>query len=90
MKAVTASRLSDGAVIYLKSDGLWALRLADAAQFSDADAAEALAKTATRVTEIAGAYLIDVDPEGRPVGREALREKIRRAGPTVRMDLNRA
>jgi hypothetical protein len=43
-----------------------------------------LAESAT----IASAYLIEAEAAG-PVGREALRETIRRNGPTVRRDLGK-
>lgn len=79
--------MSDGAVIYLKSDGTWTANLNEAASY-DGDAGEAaLAETQLRATEIADVYLIDVSEEGAPAGRAALRETIRTAGPTVRVDL---
>ena len=90
MKAVTANRLADGAVVYLGDDDQWTPYLVEAARFEDADAAPVLAAAQGRVTEIADAYLIDVDGPGdrlAPAGRQALRETIRTNGPTVRTDL---
>lgn len=90
MKIVTANRLSDGAVVYLGDDDQWIEALGAAARFADQDAQSVLAGVQTRVTEIADVYLVDVDEGGALTGRETLRETIRRRGPTVREDLNRA
>ena len=89
MKIVTANRLADGAVVYLAGNDCWTEHLAAAEMVAD-DAADVLLERASRRThEIAGAYLVVVDSNGAPAGREALREAIRAAGPTVRPDLNR-
>ena len=87
MKAITANRLSDGAVVYLGDDDQWAAEVARAARFADEDAEAALAAAQSRKTEIADAYLITVSEDGALAGRERLRETIRTAGPTVRVDL---
>lgn len=87
MKAVTGNRLSDGAVVYLADDDQWTPYLSKAARFGDDDADPVLAAAQSRTTEIADAYLIDVDENTAPAGRQALRETIRKAGPTVRADL---
>lgn len=87
MKAVTANRLDDGAVVYAAADGSWTADVAAAARYSDAEAAAALEAAQARVTEIADAYLFEVDETGALTGRETLRETIRKAGPTVRTDL---
>ncbi len=89
MKIVTANRLEDGAVVYLGDDDRWTESLADAAQFDDQDAENVLAAAESRVEEIAGAYLAPVDEDGAVSARERLRETIRSAGPTVRLDLGR-
>lgn len=89
MKVLTANRLADGRVVYFGTDDRWTEKLSQAARFSgpvDAAAAEAAAKM--RVSEIAAAYLIEVEGDA-PSGREALREGIRAVGPTVRPDLSR-
>ena len=87
MKAVTGNRLADGAVVYLADDDRWVADLQSAARFENTDAESALGAAKARVTEIADVYLIDVDEAAAPAGRQALRENIRRAGPTVRLDL---
>jgi hypothetical protein len=88
MKAVTANRLSDGAVVWLARDGALVDRFEAAALYTDEEAIEALARVTAQETAIANAYLIDADASG-PAGREALRENIRRNGPTVRRDLGK-
>jgi hypothetical protein len=90
MKIVTANRLDNGAVVYLDEGESWTTSLSEAAKFADPDAKSALASAQARVTEIADVYLVDVEENGALTGRETLRESIRRKGPTVREDLNRA
>ncbi len=87
MKAVTANRLDDGAVVYLDESGQWTAELALAARYEGDDAEAALADAKRRATEIADGYLIEVTETGAPAGRTTLRETIRAAGPTVREDL---
>ena len=87
MKALTANRLDDGAVVYLADDDSWTSDVAAAVRFADADAAAVLEAAQSRVTEIADAYLFEVDDNGALAGRETLRETIRKSGPTVRTDL---
>ena len=87
MKAITANRLGDGAVVYLTEDQSWTSDLAKAARFDNDAAKAALENAEARATEIAGAYLFEVSDAGAPAGREALRETIRKDGPTVRLDL---
>lgn len=88
MKAVTGNRLSDGAVVWLGTGGALVDRFEAAALYTDEAAPAALAGVAAQETDVANAYLIDADAVG-PVGREALRETIRRNGPTVRRDLGK-
>ena len=88
MKAITANRLSDGAVLYVGPGGAFVERFERARLYDDGASANALADILARKTEIASAYLIEADEQG-PVGREALRETIRRNGPTARRDLGK-
>jgi hypothetical protein len=84
---VTANRLDDGVVVYLRADGTWSERCADGAVAGDGAAAEALlhaAEAAVAACLIITPYLIDValgDGRPHPLG---IREAIRAAGPTVR------
>lgn len=89
MKAVTAHLLRDGRVVYLGTDDRWVDRLDDASRLDPAIADAVLANALARATEIAGVYLIDIDPTGLPAGRDAIKERIRSAGPTVRPDLGK-
>jgi hypothetical protein len=88
MKAITANRLSDGVVVYLGADDQLVERFEHAALFDAGVAEDKLAHLLARKTVIAGAYLVEATPSG-PVGRERLRETIRRDGPTVRRDLGK-
>ena len=87
MKVVTANRLDDGAVVYLRADDQWTHLLPEAARFADEDADAALVAARARVTAIVDAWLIEIDEEGAPAGRERYKETIRKLGPTVRTDL---
>lgn len=89
MKAVTANRLTDGVAVYLDANGAWTADLAQAASFEDgAPAKAALAIAEDQESLIVGPYLMDIDAAA-PSGRARLREAIRAAGPTVRMDLGK-
>lgn len=88
MKAVTANRLSDGAVVFLGAAGALVERFAEAQLFDGAEAEAALAALLEKKTAIVSAYVIDADRDG-PIGRAAIRETIRKNGPTVRRDLGR-
>ena len=87
MKIVTANSLQDGAVVYLSDDDQWSPNQFKAARFEDSDAADVLAAAQSRIEEITDAYLVTVSDDGEIIGREKLRETIRKAGPTVRRDL---
>ncbi len=88
MKAITANRLSDGVVVYVARDGALVERFEHAALFDNDRADGELATTLADMSVIANAYLIEAEESG-PVGREALRESIRRNGPTIRRDLGK-
>ena len=88
MKAITANLLRDGRVVYLGENGAWTDHLRKALPIANDDAEAALAEARARVTEIAGAYLIEFE-DGAAAGREALRETIRSKGPTIRTDLGK-
>jgi hypothetical protein len=88
MKAITANRLYDGAVLYVGRNGKFVERFEGAALYDDAAAKVGLEAVLARETTIASAYLIEADSSG-PIGRESLRETIRRNGPTIRKDLGK-
>ncbi len=82
MKLITGSRLSDGHVIYVAVDGELTTELARAAWLDDADADAALAQAGSLRAALVNPYLIEIT-DGRPSGRDRLKESIRAAGPTV-------
>jgi hypothetical protein len=88
MKAITANRLSDGVVVYIDDAGEFVERFERAALFDDDAANDALARAQAQDQAIAAAYLIEATRDG-PAGKEALRESIRRNGPTIRRDLGK-
>ena len=88
MKAITANRLSDGVVVYVGAGEALVDRFNDAQLYSPDEAESVLTRLLNRKEAIASAYLIDAEAAG-PSGRSALRETIRRKGPTVRLDLGK-
>jgi hypothetical protein len=84
---VTANVLRTGAVTYLKDDGTWVEKLADATPAADDEARarlETLALAAVKRSEVTAVYAFDVVIiDGRPTPT-SVREQIRAAGaPTV-------
>ena len=84
---VTANVLRTGAVAYLKDDGTWVEKLADATPANNDEARatlEKLALAAVERSEVTAVYAFDVaiiDGHPTPI---SVREKIRAAGaPTV-------
>jgi hypothetical protein len=81
---ITANRLADGAVVYLSADGGWSEQI-DQATAAHSDALAALLTAAAKA--VADNIVVDVNAVSADL---SLRERIRRAGPTVRPDLARA
>ena len=79
---VTANRLSDGGVVYLRSDRRWTASHAEAEVSDDREAADAAlgwAKGQERV--VCDPYVVDVSiVDGTPMPKSA-RERIRAEGP---------
>lgn len=91
-QVVTANRLDDGVVVYLDGKGGWTERLGQAAVYETPDAVEAAVAEAKRSEAdqvVVESYPIDVAREGEGLRPIRLREEIRAAGPTVRLDLAR-
>ncbi len=87
---LTANDLREGWAVFLTKDGQWSrdwenLRVAASAEEGESLAALGLAEEAAR--RVVGAYLVQIDPDGRAKLR---RERIRAEGPTHRADLRRA
>ena len=83
---VTGNRLTDGAVIYRTGAGGWTTELAAAAVVTTSEAAMALLAAAradlVRVVDLYVAPVALTDGQPRPGN---LRERIRAAGPTIRL-----
>ena len=88
-QGVTANRLSDGAVVFLVSAGHWSELLSDVTAAESKDGAERLMGIAETdaATKVVGPYLIDLDPTSEEPEAVSLRERLRAAGPSVRLDL---
>lgn len=86
MKALTASDLRHGDVVYLTKDGAWARSINDAVLMEDEQAAEALAQAKKQETVVVNAYLIVMEAPAAPAAREAVRENIRARGPSDSVD----
>jgi hypothetical protein len=89
LTVITASRLRDGAIVWLDSADRWSERFADACAREGEAVARGLAVAAADAgaQHIIGAYEVEVlaTPAGlRPV---STRERIRATGPSVRPDL---
>lgn len=83
---VTANRLTDGAVIYRTTNDQWTTELPAAAVATTSDGAMALLTAAradaVRVVDAYVAPVVLADGKARPGN---LRERIRAAGPTIRL-----
>ena len=86
--AITANRLSDGAVVFLDGDFFWTENFSSARLVStDAELADVIliAGRAESTGHVVGPYSIDVDidPASGIAAPALLRERIRAFGPTV-------
>jgi hypothetical protein len=86
-KAITANRLSDGLVIFLKEDKGWSLSIADAQLFSDGPELEAALAFGKQQQDearfLVDAYAIEVENINDKPVPSRIRERIRADGPTV-------
>ena len=87
LQIVTANRLRDGAVVYLRPDGHWSTRVGEAVSAADDEQARGLLAIAARAAaqaQVVAPYAIAVErqPDGslRPTG---YRERIRAEGPSI-------
>lgn len=84
--AVTANRLTDGAVVWRTKESGWSDDLNDAAVVTTAQEAIALLEGAQRRdTDAVGAYVAPVVIDGDIVLPGNLRERIRVGGPTFEL-----
>jgi hypothetical protein len=82
---ITANRLGDGAVIYRAADGRWTRDLAAAAVVTTSEAATALLSGARAESHIVDSYVAPVELGAAGPRPGNLRERIRAAGPTIRL-----
>lgn len=91
-RIVTANRLRDGYVVFLTTEGAWSEKTEAAAVAKTTEQEEALlaqAQASVRACHVVDPTVIDVDQADTSAPLR-FRERIRRAGPTVRPDLARA
>ncbi len=81
---VTAQRLSDGRVVYLRQDRSWTQRDAEAWVSEDAGVIDALVEWAKTQTEVVvDPYRIEVQVVGGAIRHLSARERIRAEGPAA-------
>ena len=88
-QVVSANRLDDGIVVFLASNDAWVERLADAEVFADKATFEsglARAQTAAGRSVVVEVAPVDVEITPRGLAAKHIRDRIRAAGPTVRLD----
>jgi hypothetical protein len=89
MKVITGNRLTDGVPVYRTEAGEWTEAITDAAVFSDDAATEVLADATLEETKVVGPYIMNIDEPGVPTHREAMRENIRKLGPSIHPEMAR-
>jgi hypothetical protein len=85
-QSVTANRLRDGAVVFLREDGGWSTDLADSAVARDAEAAkrlQAVGAQAAAAQIVVEPYLIEVSDASGKLIPITYRERIRAFGPSI-------
>jgi hypothetical protein len=90
-QVLTANRLVVGEVVYWNGARGWVPRFEDAEVLADTEAEATLARAAEWVQkrEVVAPYLFDVRLEKGVAVPVKVREVIRAAGPTVRLDLGK-
>lgn len=91
-QVLTANLLVGGDVVYWREDDTWAQELKDAFVFDTdvkVEAALASAQTAVEARKILDPYLFTVSIDDGVIHASSVREQIRAAGPTVRLDLGK-
>ena len=91
LKAITANRLRDGAVVWFGPQNQWVERIDSAAAYDEAAAAQALALAQQDEARnlVVAIYTLEVDlVDGVPAPLRT-KERIRALGPSVRADLGK-
>ncbi|WP_432285439.1 DUF2849 domain-containing protein [Aminobacter sp. BA135] len=92
MKILTANRLTDGEAVWFAADGTWAETIDVAETVGDKVGEarlEAIGKAAYDNNEVVDVNLIDVSVVNGAIQPLRLREVIRAAGPSNRLDLGK-
>jgi Protein of unknown function (DUF2849) len=92
MQVVTANRLNDGVVVYFDNKGGWSERIDDSLVAADKAEAEQLLTRAMVSVEnciVVEPYLMEVETDADTVKPRQIREEIRAAGPSIRLDLGK-
>lgn len=92
MKILTANRLIDGEAVWYAPDHRWAETIAGAEIARDKaheEKLEAVGKAAFAANQVVDVEIIDVDLVDGAIVPLRLRERIRAAGPTNRLDLGK-
>ena len=92
MKVLTANRLTDGEAVWYSREFGWAETIGGAEVAQDKATEtdlERAGKAAVASNQVVDVELIDVDVEGGVIRPQRLRERIRAAGPTNRLDLGK-
>eukprot|EP01037_Dinobryon_pediforme_P015660 gene15660-15807_t len=89
---VTATRLRDGAILWLGADHVWHERFAAANPVPEAEIDAELAFGASEIAaqRVIGVYRVEVERDGFGFTPVTTRERIRATGPSVRPDLSYA
>lgn len=82
---LTANRLSDGAVVYLRNDGGWSgdIQSGQMVSADQCEALEAAGRLGLAANIIVAPYVIEVRGVGGKIDPVRRRERIRAFGPTV-------
>lgn len=81
---ITANRLRDGAIVYLKAgEAAWTTAIGDAASYAgdDVETALAAARKFEKSCLVIGSYTVEVTGNNKPL---SAREQIRAHGPSVK------
>jgi hypothetical protein len=92
MKVLTANRLIDGIAVWFAPDNRWSETLAGAEIARDKaqeEKLEAIGKAAFAANQVLDVDIIDVEMVDGEIVPLRLRERIRAAGPTNRLDLGK-
>lgn len=92
MKVLTANRLLDGEAVWFSAEQDWSETLAGADLARDKaheEKLEAIGKAAFAANQVVDVDLIDVELVDGAIVPQRLRERIRAAGPTNRLDLGK-